>query len=214
MFGLDLQTILYRIIILVIAFTVHEFMHAFVAYKFGDWTAKNAGRLTLNPLVHLDPLGSIMLLVAGFGWAKPVPVNPYVIKQKSPAGLMLVALAGPLSNLAMAALGGGFFRLLFALRTHWMPPEWLVSFLAQFIIINIMLFLFNMLPIAPLDGEKVMEYTMPTRWATAFETLRSFGPYILLALVLVGRFTNVSVFSYLLDKPMSTIFTLLTGWKL
>jgi len=214
MFGLDLQTILYRVIILVIAFTVHEFMHAFVAYKFGDWTAKNAGRLTLNPLVHLDPLGSIMLLVAGFGWAKPVPVNPYVIKQKSPAGLMLVALAGPLSNLAMAALGGGLFRLLFALRSSWMPPEWLISFLVQFIIVNIMLFLFNMLPIAPLDGEKVMEYIIPTRWATAFEMVRSFGPYILLALILVGRFTNVSVFSYLLDKPMNSIFTLLTGWKL
>lgn len=214
MFGLDLQTILYRVIILVIAFTVHEFMHAFVAYKFGDWTAKNAGRLTLNPLIHLDPLGSIMLLVAGFGWAKPVPVNPYVIKQKSPAGLMLVALAGPLSNLAMAALGGGLFRLLFALRTHWMPPEWLISFLVQFIVVNIMLFLFNMLPIAPLDGEKVMAYIMPARWATAFETLRNLGPYILMALVLVGRFTNVSVFSYLLDKPMSSIFTLFTGWKL
>ncbi len=153
MFGLDLPTLINRVIILVIAFTVHEYMHAFVAYKFGDWTAKNAGRLTLNPLVHLDPLGSIMLLFAGFGWAKPVPVNPYVIRQKHPAGLMLVSLAGPpLSNLVLAAVGGGIIRLLVVVRYTWMAPEWLVNFLLEFIVINIMLFLFNMIPIAHWTG--------------------------------------------------------------
>ncbi|HQN69187.1 MAG TPA: site-2 protease family protein [Anaerolineaceae bacterium] len=213
MFGLDLPTLINRVIILVIAFTVHEYMHAFVAYKFGDWTAKNAGRLTLNPLVHLDPLGSIMLLFAGFGWAKPVPVNPYVIRQKHPAGLMLVSLAGPLSNLVLAAVGGGIIRLLVVVRYTWMAPEWLVNFLLEFIVINIMLFLFNMIPIAPLDGDKILEYTLPEAWKSKFETVRQYGSYILFGMMIIGRFTKFDVFGFLMDKPMSHIFSLLTGFR-
>jgi Zn-dependent protease len=213
MFGLDLPTLINRVIILVIAFTVHEYMHAFVAYKFGDWTAKNAGRLTLNPLVHLDPLGSIMLLFAGFGWAKPVPVNPYVIRQKHPAGLMLVSLAGPLSNLVLAAVGGGIIRLLVVVRYTWMAPEWLVNFLLEFIVINIMLFLFNMIPIAPLDGDKILEYTLPEAWKSKFETVRQYGSYILFGMMIIGRFTKFDVFGFLMDKPMSHIFALLTGFR-
>ena len=213
MFGLDLPTLINRVIILVIAFTVHEYMHAFVAYKFGDWTAKNAGRLTLNPLVHLDPLGSIMLLFAGFGWAKPVPVNPYVIRQKHPAGLMLVSLAGPLSNLVLAAVGGGIIRLLVVVRYTWMAPEWLVNFLLEFIVINIMLFLFNMIPIAPLDGDKILEYTLPEAWNSKFETVRQYGSYILFGMMIIGRFTKFDVFGFLMDEPMSHIFALLTGFR-
>ncbi|HPX65274.1 MAG TPA: site-2 protease family protein [Anaerolineaceae bacterium] len=213
MFGLDLPTLINRVIILVIAFTVHEYMHAFVAYKFGDWTAKNAGRLTLNPLVHLDPLGSIMLLFAGFGWAKPVPVNPYVIRQKHPAGLMLVSLAGPLSNLVLAAVGGGIIRLLVVVRYTWMAPEWLVNFLLEFIVINIMLFLFNMIPIAPLDGDKILEYTLPEAWKSKFETVRQYGSYILFGMMIIGRFTKFDVFGFLMDEPMSHIFALLTGFR-
>ncbi|HHV05169.1 MAG TPA: site-2 protease family protein [Anaerolineaceae bacterium] len=213
MFGLDLPTLINRVIILVIAFTVHEYMHAFVAYKFGDWTAKNAGRLTLNPLVHLDPLGSIMLLFAGFGWAKPVPVNPYVIRQKHPAGLMLVSLAGPLSNLVLAAVGGGIIRLLVVVRYTWMAPEWLVNFLLEFIVINIMLFLFNMIPIAPLDGDKILEYTLPEAWKSKFETVRQYGSYILFGMMIIGRFTKFDVFGFLMDEPMSHIFAFLTGLR-
>lgn len=213
MFGLDLPTLINRVIILVIAFTVHEYMHAFVAYKFGDWTAKNAGRLTLNPLVHLDPLGSIMLLFAGFGWAKPVPVNPYVIRQKHTAGLMLVSLAGPLSNLVLAAVGGGIIRLLVVVRYTWMAPEWLVNFLLEFIVINIMLFLFNMIPIAPLDGDIILEYTLPEAWKSKFETVRQYGSYILFGMMIIGRFTKFDVFGFLMDKPMSHIFALLTGFR-
>lgn len=213
MFGLDLPTLINRVIILVIAFTVHEYMHAFVAYKFGDWTAKNAGRLTLNPLVHLDPLGSIMLLFAGFGWAKPVPVNPYVIRQKHPAGLMLVSLAGPLSNLVLAAVGGGIIRLLVVVRYTWMAPEWLVNFLLEFIVINIMLFLFNMIPVAPLDGDKILEYTLPGAWKSKFETVRQYGSYILFGMMIIGRFTKFDVFGFLMDEPMSHIFALLTGFR-
>lgn len=211
MFGLEPALLINRAIILVIAFTVHEFMHAFVAYKLGDMTAKNAGRLTLNPLVHLDPIGSIMLLLVGFGWAKPVPVNPYVLRQKNRAGLMFVSLAGPLSNLTMAALVGGLYRLLYAIRTAWLTPIWLRMFLHDFIVVNILLFLFNMIPIAPLDGDKIFEFTLPNAWKAAFETIRQYGPYVLLGAILLSRFTGFSLFGFLMDEPMEKIFTFLTG---
>ena len=140
MFNFDLKTILFRAIILVIAFTVHEYMHAYVAFRLGDTTARDAGRLTLNPLVHLDIFGSLMLLLVGFGWAKPVPVDPYALRRRTPAGLMLVSVAGPLSNLVLAILGGLIVRLFIAFRLSFIPPMWLLEFINQFIIVNIMLF--------------------------------------------------------------------------
>ena len=107
MLGIDLSpaTIVVWVIMVSIAFPVHEFAHAFVANLFGDDTPRLNGRLTLNPLVHIDPIGALLLLVARFGWAKPVPVNPYVLARRSPLALMWVSLAGPLSNLLMAILG-------------------------------------------------------------------------------------------------------------
>jgi Zn-dependent protease len=104
MLNLDPLTLISRAIILVIAFTIHEFSHAFIANAYGDDTPRVNGRLTLNPLVHLDVIGSLMLVIAGFGWAKPVPVNPYWLKQRSRSAIMWVSLAGPLSNLLMAFL--------------------------------------------------------------------------------------------------------------
>lgn len=104
MFDLDPQTLISRIFILIIALTVHEFAHAWSATLFGDETPRQYGRLTLNPLSHLDIMGSLMLLIAGFGWAKPVPVNPYVLNRRSPSALMWVSLAGPMSNFLLAGL--------------------------------------------------------------------------------------------------------------
>src|SRR5512139_2451174 len=111
MLGLDPSTLICRIIVLLTAFSVHEFAHAWTANYFGDDTPRQNGRLTLNPLAHLDPIGSIVLLFAGFGWAKPVPVNPYALERRSPAALMWVSLAGPLSNLLMALIAAIPFRL-------------------------------------------------------------------------------------------------------
>ena len=111
MFSLSLSSIITRVITLIIAFTVHEYAHAWTANRLGDSTPKMNGRLTLNPLAHLDPIGSLMLIVAGFGWAKPVPVNPYALRRRSSSAMMLVALAGPLSNLIMAIFGSIIFVL-------------------------------------------------------------------------------------------------------
>ena len=104
MLGIPLDQLLARVIVLAIAFTVHEFAHAWTADHFGDDTPRINGRLTLNPLAHLDPIGSLLLLVAGFGWAKPVPVNPYALGKSSPLAMMWVSLAGPMSNFLMAIL--------------------------------------------------------------------------------------------------------------
>src|SRR5512136_1219703 len=111
MLNLDPATLIARLIVLVITFTIHEFAHAWTATQLGDETPRQYGRLTLNPLAHLDPMGSLLLLVAGFGWAKPVPINPYALNRRTPAAVMWVSLAGPFSNLVMATLAAVPFRM-------------------------------------------------------------------------------------------------------
>jgi len=180
MLGLSPVELLARIVTLVIAFTVHEFSHAWAADQLGDTTPRAAGRLTLNPLVHLDVLGSILLIVAGFGWAKPVPVNPYALQRRTPAGMMIVAAAGPLSNVGLALLAS----VPFLLGLVSISSSTLAVFVADFIFLNLVLFFFNLIPIFPLDGEKVLTYFLPPSGQALFAQLRPYGP-ILLALVIV-----------------------------
>ena len=148
--GLDPVTLIARLIVLATAFTVHEFAHAWTATQFGDNTPRQYGRLTLNPLAHLDPLGSLMLIFAGFGWAKPVPVNAYALQRNSSAALMWVSLAGPLSNLLMAliaaiplrlglvsASGGGFVSQLL-LEFVWINLLLMLLFLSPMLGVNIL----------------------------------------------------------------------------
>src|SRR3989337_1357854 len=125
MLGLDPAELIARAIVLIVAFTVHEFAHAFVADYFGDDTPRSQGRLTLNPLVHLDPIGSLLLLVVGFGWAQPVQINPFALERRSPAAPMLVALAGPVSNLLLAVIAAipmRFGLIPFTPGTGSLPP--------------------------------------------------------------------------------------------
>ncbi|MBC8497005.1 MAG: site-2 protease family protein, partial [Chloroflexi bacterium] len=166
MLGLDFSTLIARIFVLLTAFSVHEFAHAWMADYFGDDTPRQNGRLTLNPMAHLDPLGSLMLVVAGFGWAKPVPVNPYVLRRRSPSALMWVALAGPMSNFLLAILAAVPFRLsLIPLEQAFystggvFPP--LPQLLLEFIIIKLVFMLVNFIPLSPLDGEKISDYFFP-----------------------------------------------------
>ena len=159
------QLITYAIILLT-AFPVHEFAHAWTADPFGDNTPRANGRLTLNPLAHLDPIGSLLMIIAGFGWAKPVPINPYALQRRSPAAPMLVSLAGPMSNLLMAILASAPFRLgLVSIQdinqsTSSVLPN-IPWFLFLFIDVNLLLMLFNLIPLFPLDGEKVLDYFLP-----------------------------------------------------
>jgi Zn-dependent protease len=213
MLNLDPSTLISYLFLLLTSFPVHEFAHAWTANFFGDDTPRMNGRLTLNPLAHLDPIGSLLLLFAGFGWAKPVPVNPYVLQRRSPAALMWVSLAGPLSNFIMAIIAAIPFRLgivsifeaqtaLFS-RSHILPT--IPQLLWVFIYINLLLMLFNLIPIAPLDGDKIAEYFFPPSWSRVLNVIRPYGPLILLAVVFLGPLGMI------INPPLSFLMNLLVG---
>ncbi len=211
MLGLSLPTLFSRVVILVIAFTVHEFAHAWSADQLGDDTPRANGRLTLNPLAHLDILGSLLLIVAGFGWAKPVPINPYALERRTPAGTMLVAAAGPFSNLVLAILASIPFQM--GLLAPFAPSGQLLpslsSFLSEFIFINLILMLFNLIPIFPLDGEKVLEYFLPAGGRATLYRIRPYGPMILLLLLFLAPYAGINIFSLLVGWPAERLLRLL-----
>lgn len=213
MFNLDIPTLISRILTLLIAFTVHEFSHAWTADQFGDETPRMNGRLTLNPIAHLDVMGSLLLLVAGFGWARPVPINPYALQRRSRSAVMWVSLAGPLSNLLMAIVAAIPWRL--GLVPFTLSPSRFLpspsSFLYEFIVINLALMLFNLIPIAPLDGEKVAEYFFPPSWSRVLDNIRPYGPLILLAVVFVGPTFGFNVLGWIMGPPLTALLKLLIG---
>lgn len=183
MFNLpDLSTMLISLPAIIIALTFHEFAHGFVAYKLGDPTAKNQGRLTLNPLPHLDPVGFFMLLFFHFGWAKPVPINPFYFEGDRKKGVMLVSFAGPLSNLFLALLAAIILGVLFKFLN---PQGIIISMLSYLILINLVLAVFNLIPIPPLDGSKILAGILPgsSEWMYKLE---QYGFLILILLMLVG----------------------------
>lgn len=211
-----LQTLIAVAIFIVVAFPIHEFSHAYSAFMLGDSTARWQGRLTLNPLVHFDPLGGTLLaasaLLGGFfvGWAKPTPVNPYNLRGGR-RGEALVALSGPLSNLVMAAVVAIPLRIIsgnpdlrFTVFSN-AAASFVFEIAATFVVINVFLMVFNLLPIPPLDGWRVLLGVVDSR--TSY-TLRQFEPYgfvLLLLLVfagarLVGGLAD-RVLSFLLGVP-------------
>jgi Zn-dependent protease len=213
MFNINPATLISRIIILLIAFSFHEFAHAYVANAFGDDTPRRDGRLTLNPIAHLDLLGSIMLLFAGFGWAKPVQVNPYALQRRSPSAMMWVSLAGPFSNLLLAIVAA--IPLRFGLITYTGPGNGIIptlfGFSIEFIYINLLLMVFNLLPIAPLDGEKIAEYLFPPSWARVLQTIRPYGPIILMAVIFILPMIGIDIFRLVITPVISIIINFLLG---
>lgn len=213
--GMDLPTLIARVIVLLVAFTIHELAHAWTADRFGDMTPRMNGRLTLNPLAHLDPMGSLMLIVVGFGWAKPVPVNPYALERHSSAAPMWVSLAGPASNLLMAVLFAIPFQLGLvsptALNTagQILPSPGFLLF--EFVYINLLLFLFNLIPISPLDGEKILYYLAPPSLARLLDNIRPYGPILLLVLVFAGSFAGFNILGTILGPPMKALLSVLIG---
>jgi Zn-dependent protease len=202
-----------RIIVLVVAFTVHEFSHAFVADRFGDDTPRRQGRLTLNPLVHLDPLGSLLLIVAGFGWAKPVMVNPYALERRNRAAPMLVALAGPVSNFLLASLAAIFVQTGLVARslqtgTYWPTAYQLVD---EFVYINLLLMLFNLIPISPLDGEKILYHFLPPAAQRVMDNVRPYGPIILIAAIYLLPRLGFDLLQTVLFGPMRVLYFFLMG---
>jgi Zn-dependent protease len=217
---LDPSTLFARIFVLLTAFSVHEFAHAFTANYFGDDTPRLNGRLTLNPIAHLDIMGSLLLIVAGFGWAKPVPVNPYALRRHSSSALMWVSLAGPFSNLLMAIVASIPFRVglvdaSVALRDTYTSADHLFptipQLLLEFIFINLILMLFNLIPLAPLDGEKILDFFLPPPMARTFEAIRPYGPMILLALLFVLPYVGIDIIGSIMRPALQFLTRLLTG---
>lgn len=204
---LDIVFLLLSFAVLIfVSLPVHEWAHAFMAHKLGDDTAKYAGRLTLNPLKHLDTFGTIMMLVCGFGYAKPVPVNAWRFRNPK-NGMALTSLAGPLSNLAMAILAVGLFRVsclifgvqfrdgsMYASEASIEIMRYLYVFFIQILAsINISLAVFNLLPIPPLDGSRLFAAVLPDRWSDLMYEYERYITMGLFVLLLTGA----------LDVPLS-----------
>ena len=184
LFRLPLEALVLLIPTLIFALSFHEFAHAWMAAKCGDTTAARMGRLTLNPMAHLDMMGSLMILFVGFGWAKPVPVDSRYLANPR-VDMMKIAFAGPAANLLLAFVGGTI------IRTGLVSGS-ITLMLLLFTQINIMLAVFNMIPIPPLDGSQIFSSIMMRRYPELVYKLQMYGPQILLGLIMIGYFTRIS----------------------
>jgi len=187
--------VLFSVLALLFCIIPHEVAHGWVALWLGDPTAKRAGRLSLNPLRHLDPIGSVLLplglillrrltgvpLVV-FGWAKPVPINPYYFRDPW-KGMVWVGLAGPGTNFILAALAAGLARLLLLLGVR---NSWVFMFLALYVVISLLIAFFNLIPLPPLDGSRVLTYFLPLRWKLQLMRLEQFGIIVVVVLLALG----------------------------
>ena len=201
---LDIRGLLVSLPIILFALSAHEFAHAYVSFRLGDPTAARAGRLTLLPWVHLDPLGTLMLVISrlsgyGFGWAKPVPIDPSYYRNPA-QGVFLVSLAGPLANLGLATLFGLVVRLPGFLGA----PVILQEFVVSGVLINLGLFLFNLIPVPPLDGSGILAYLLRGRVRRSYPRIGEFGLVILILIIMTG----------VLVYPLAFLFYLLTGYSL
>ena len=216
----DLMTFLVRTMIILLVLPLHEYAHAWMAYKLGDDTASYQGRLTLNPLAHLDPIGSILLLLTGFGWAKPVPIDPLRFNRKHSIrfGVAITALAGPVSNLIAAYIGmigyrfyiqSSYYLSSFDAESAVAAPQLIFYALSSFVWINLGLAVFNLLPIPPLDGSRVLNYFVSAnveRWVSRnYQVIR----IVFLAVLLTGV---LSLPMYWIETLLYRLFVFLTGW--
>ena len=205
---------LVRLIVILLINPLHECAHALAAYRLGDNTARDQGRLTLDPIAHIDPFGALLLLFCGFGWAKPVPVNPNNFRNRS-RDMMLTAIAGPASNLVAAFLGViviqlfGFYNGGFTLGDADTKMEYVFTILYYFTVINLNLCLFNMIPVPPLDGSRVLTYLLPPRAAVWMMRNQRYFYGVVMILMITGILTwPLGILNRLLLSGMLTI----TDW--
>lgn len=199
---------------LLLSLTVHEWAHAFCASRLGDDTAERLGRMTLNPIVHIDPLGTLLLPLLGvpFGWAKPVPVNPLRFDRgvSMAGGMALVAAAGPLSNLALACAACGLCVLGTQLDPAGFPTGASFPLIASFALVNVALAAFNLIPIPPLDGSRIVDALLPERWRGAWTTLEASAPLLLVALLILPALAGFSPLGWLLE-PLAELLRALVA---
>jgi len=200
--GYPLDILIYLIPVILISITIHEVSHAYFSYKLGDPTAKNLGRLTLNPLKHLDTLGTLMIVLAGFGWAKPVPINPMYYNERK-KGIIIVSFAGPLSNILLA--------FIFSIPMLLIAGE---NFLISGNLFSISLAVFNVLPVPPLDGSRILSAVLPER---QYFKIMQYEKYIgIIFLIILFAFpgllyTIMSPFIWVIETAIRIITGLITG---
>lgn len=196
------------IVAMTIAITVHEFSHAFVAHWVGDDTAKRLGRLSFNPLVHLDPMGTILLLIIGFGWGKPVPVNAALVRPPVKWNMAAVSVAGACANVITAAVFGLLFRGVVSVA-----PIVLTELLIYIVVLNIMLAVFNLIPIPPLDGSNILAAILPGRiMSTVWPVLR-YAPFILLVVVVMDNMAGTGIVWHVVQWPVGKLSSLFLGFN-
>ncbi|MGR3219957.1 MAG: site-2 protease family protein [Candidatus Anammoxibacter sp.] len=208
---MDLQRILVFAPAILFAITIHEFSHAWTANKLGDSTAKLQGRLTLNPIAHLDLMGTICFIVAHFGWGKPVPVNAANFNNPRRDN-MLVSFAGPASNFISAFGLGIIFHFIngrISPTSNLALP--IFEFLFLSIRINLFLAFFNLIPLFPLDGSHILKGMLPYNLVPKFESISKYGPFILMGLILLSRPTGISILGAILNPPVIFFSRMFTG---
>jgi Zn-dependent protease len=211
-----LLSIMYLVAIFV-SISFHEFTHAWSAYELGDPTARNMGRMTLNPIKHFDPLGALMIVFmafarVGLGWGRPVPINPYNLRGNPRVSMGLTSAAGPFSNLVLAAIAAVPLRLVPTLGGLG------GAFLSVLVVTNLGLAMFNLLPLPPLDGFGVLQGMLGTirarwayRWSEALDRFAPYGPFVLLALLAFGWFGSFNILGSILSPPINALYRLLVG---
>lgn len=200
----DISALIVKIPVLLFAITIHEYAHGRAALWLGDPTAKNMGRLTLNPIPHIDPIGAICLFLFSFGWAKPVPVNPRYFREPR-KGIILMSLSGPFANLSAALLAG------LCLRFFPLPFEVYLKALLWLILMNIGLGLFNLVPIPPLDGSHVLENILPRKIALRYKQMGRYGAIFIIGIVMLDNFAHTGIIAKLLVGPIFRLAHLFAG---
>ena len=216
---MNLESLLIILPAILIALTIHEFAHGWVAFRLGDPTARDAGRLTLNPLPHLDTVGTLMLIITtlsgkgSFGWAKPVPVNGYNFANPKRDGL-LVSLAGPVSNILLALVFGYSYRGIFG--DHVYPNAYTGIFLLQCISINIGIAFFNLIPVPPLDGSHILAGLLPNHLIPSYFNKMRYMPMIFMGMLIAEWVLHIPVFSaiiYPFYKPFAAFWNFIIFWR-
>lgn len=198
----DLRSIIISVPAILFCLTIHEYAHGWVAYRLGDSTAKYAGRLTLNPFKHLDPIGTLSLFLFRLGWAKPVPINPVYFRNPK-RDILLTSLAGPGSNFLAAVGFGAVLHFIYRLQ---IANAFLINILFMFVYFNIILGIFNLLPIPPLDGSKIVYYLLPDNMARQYTQVERYGFFILIGIIMLGYLSGFSVLSVII-QPVLNFFT-------
>lgn len=190
---------------IILGLTFHEFAHGWVADRLGDRTARDLGRLTVNPVAHVDPVGLVLLFLAGFGWAKPVPVNPYNFRGDIRRGMLLVSLAGPATNMLLALASAVVLGAFAGLRLPYFRE--IMLYMIQ---INVVLAVFNLIPIPPLDGSKILAGLLPGRQNWLYQ-LETYGAIILIILVFTGAIGTIfKIFVYPVVKLLISLATVIS----